>query len=430
MQTIDLTLAFVVLGCFYTFAGVVGARAALMDALMDAALAGTSGQKHPKLDLERSAVLLAMVCIVGAGGMLLGVGSNVALPVFLMSCALQVIYYFVLSPKRYDVEDPVPEEGRQKSINALVLYVIVTCFVAWATWTGALRPINDLNQMLMTSMGLVWLSACIWAFHWLFTIDKRPKRNVFGAWDDSKEGSASSDDDYVPYNDDEAQAALKLWAETAQLYLRPASRFSPLFDAATDEMLSWDELAALETPDDVRANLIKYGAYCTDAIAADDPLSTRLVAGVTMDELTARGQTMFAQLQAHLSHRVTFRPDLKPQSPLVHPLRLDLGIFADSTCIFEGWPPNADGNDIWPYDLAVSTSLLYDIGEWSFATNDHAYRKTLPPPDTASPEELGAIIKTGRMLAERLVKELAQTGRAHVPVYYHAPDGHSEHVVI
>ena len=67
-------------------------------------------------------------------------------------------------------------------------------------------------------------------------------------------------------------------------------------------------------------------------------LYLRLVKGVTMDELTAHGQAMFGQLQFYLGTKVEFSPYLKPQRPLVHPLRLDLGIFANSTSFFEGWP--------------------------------------------------------------------------------------------
>jgi hypothetical protein len=423
VPTTDLTPLFIILGGFYTFAGIVSARAALMDALMDAAIAELSGKKHPKLELERNAVLLAMVCGVGASGLLLMIGSNIALPAFLASCAMQVGYYFVLSPRRYEVEEPVSPEGRQRSLNALILYAIVTCFVAWAAWTGELRPIQAQHPLLLSIVGLTWIGGTAWAFRWLFTMRKARKGTALG---DGYVRTPSHDEAYTEARYLEVQAALKLWAQTAQLYVRPAIRFSPLFDAATDETVSWDELEVLELPKEVREDLINYGSYCAYAISADDPLQLRLVNGVTMDELTEQGQLMFARLQAVLGDKIEFRPDLRPQLPVAHPLRVDIGLFEGRTCAFEGWPPGAEADDVLPYDLAISANLSHDFGGWSLDYREYDYRKDLPPPDTASPDDLRTMIETGRALAVRLADELAQTERGHIPVYYHTPDGRSE----
>lgn len=152
-----LAVPILLLGAFYAFAGVVAAREVLKDAVIDAALAGLSGGRRDRLDRERSLWLFAGAAVVGAGGLLLLVGSALALPVFLLSCLLQGLHFLVLSPRRYDREEPVDAAGRSQSLNAFRLYALATVFVLWAAASGVLRLPGQGSPTPLLLVGIVWV---------------------------------------------------------------------------------------------------------------------------------------------------------------------------------------------------------------------------------------------------------------------------------
>lgn len=179
----------------------------LMDAVLDAALSSSSGTPRETLDVERSAWLLRCACIVGGGGILLGIESSLALPVFLVSCGLQIAHCLNLSPKRSDVEDPVSPQVRQQRLNAFAAYVVFTAFVAWATLFGHLAPVSDRLLGLFYVSGIVWLGVSIWSFYRLLTLEPSLKNP------DSKNNL--SEDDTNSFYDEDERAAHQKWAKTA-----------------------------------------------------------------------------------------------------------------------------------------------------------------------------------------------------------------------
>jgi hypothetical protein len=155
MGEVGLMPLFVLVGGFYMFAAMVAGRAALMDAHLDHALAGIMAKPRDPVDVERSAWMLGGACIVGASGALLAASSSLALPLFLLSSLMQGFYFLLLSPKRYDRDEAVPPEGRQQSINAYALYLIVTVFVAWAVFAGHLKTMLGANNYVLSALSVV-----------------------------------------------------------------------------------------------------------------------------------------------------------------------------------------------------------------------------------------------------------------------------------
>ncbi len=151
------------LGVLYVFGSVVTVRALFTDALIDSALAGISARPPDPLDRERALWLFAGAVVVGAGGLLLLVGSALAAPVFLLACLLQTLHYTLLSPRRYDRDDPVDPAFRRRSLNAYRIYLGASAFVVWAAVSGLLRPPGSGSPWPLALVGAVWLVASGWA---------------------------------------------------------------------------------------------------------------------------------------------------------------------------------------------------------------------------------------------------------------------------
>lgn len=152
-------LPILLLGIFYSVAGLVAARAVLSDAVLNDALAGISGGRRDRLERERSLWLFAGAAVVGAGGLLLLVGSALAAPLFLLSCLLQTLHFRLLSPRRYDREDPVDPAGRRRSLQAFRIYGLATVFVLAGAAGGVLRMPGSGSPWPLLLVGLVWLMA-------------------------------------------------------------------------------------------------------------------------------------------------------------------------------------------------------------------------------------------------------------------------------
>ncbi|MCP9917643.1 hypothetical protein [Cyanobium sp. ATX 6F1] len=88
----------VLVGLSYAFAGVVAARAAIRDTLLEAALDGLAARRPDRLVRERALRLYGGAPIVGAGGLMLAIGSLLAMPVFLLTCLWQAAHFLVLCP--------------------------------------------------------------------------------------------------------------------------------------------------------------------------------------------------------------------------------------------------------------------------------------------------------------------------------------------
>jgi hypothetical protein len=121
-----VSIGFALVGAFYVFAGFVAARAALSSWMLDQALAAISAKPVPARERHLTLWMLASAWLVLTGG----VAALLLLPVapwLFGVCALSQAFYLVfLAPHYFDVEDPPDPLGRQRTVNAFVLYAVVT----------------------------------------------------------------------------------------------------------------------------------------------------------------------------------------------------------------------------------------------------------------------------------------------------------------
>lgn len=151
-----------VIGAFYVFAGIVGARAAVvgqtidrMVAALDRAVEGESGGPEPaaakritggqtaaeRASRVRGAWMLAgsLAVLIAGATLLLRLGWACA--AFPAAALLQAVYLFYLAPVHLDTADPIDAEGRRQTSNAFGLFCLATLYVVWAGLSGHLLPI-------------------------------------------------------------------------------------------------------------------------------------------------------------------------------------------------------------------------------------------------------------------------------------------------
>jgi len=139
------------IGAFYAFAGLAGARAAVMDAFFDYALAAIVAAKPPPK--TKQIWMLAGALAVLAGGAALLLGLEIAFWLFLTASLGQALYLLVVAPRWFDPDDPPDEEGRQRSWNSFVLFAAVTALVGWAMYTDRLSTLSEANPILVGVAG-------------------------------------------------------------------------------------------------------------------------------------------------------------------------------------------------------------------------------------------------------------------------------------
>ena len=136
------------LGAFYTFAGIAATRAALTSYFFDWAIARISLKRPSRAETLRTVWLLGAAFVVLAGGLSLILQLEIAAWIFVASALGQAFYIAVFAPKFLDPEDPPDASGRRQTINAFMLYSIVTVGIAWAANSGKLRSAHETNWVL------------------------------------------------------------------------------------------------------------------------------------------------------------------------------------------------------------------------------------------------------------------------------------------
>lgn len=158
-------------GLFYAFAGYVGARAVHQARLLDAALDELSDEFHqertPPREHSRMLWLLGGALVMMAGGLALLLQLEAAAWIFFVSASLQFIYLLAAAPLYFDSGGPQENRGRQRSVNAAILYAAVTVFVLWALQSGHLKPAAEVPAELVTGASLGFAGYALYAF-WKF----------------------------------------------------------------------------------------------------------------------------------------------------------------------------------------------------------------------------------------------------------------------
>lgn len=170
-------IAFGMLGAFYMFGGYAVLRAIAMDELIDTAIKRVNfpektsepvGSEHFK---KRFLGVMAIVSF--AGGAFLFFQSALATALFCLCLAMQLLHVFVLGPRFFDRdEDNDPNaSGRQATINAMVIYAVVTFCLLYTQHLGALPSFSP-SWSQRESAGLaVTVAFAIYAY-WLTRIPR------------------------------------------------------------------------------------------------------------------------------------------------------------------------------------------------------------------------------------------------------------------
>ncbi len=152
--TLDVTqIMLQLLGGFYTFAGFVAGRAALMSRLMDNAIAAIGAKEPDPVETRRSLWLLYGSLIILAGGGALMFLLDVAPWLFILSSIAQAIYIYVLAPRYFDVADPPDEQGRRQTTNAFIVYLVATALIVWAAANGKLLSWREVSWPVFAALG-------------------------------------------------------------------------------------------------------------------------------------------------------------------------------------------------------------------------------------------------------------------------------------
>jgi hypothetical protein len=214
--------ALVGIGAFYTFAGLVGLRAAHQSRLMDIAIAKISMKGPPAVETARGLWLLFASLAVLAGGLFLILRLEWAAAAFAVSALGQAMYLLVLAPYYFDRDDPPDARGRQQTINAFILYAAATLFVLWAYRTDKLMPAYAAGWPAVYAALAILFGALGWGlFRFAYPLAKGPS-SLFGG----TAGSADSGDipDYSP--DDETGPPL---AESRRILVMSDYECDPLW---------------------------------------------------------------------------------------------------------------------------------------------------------------------------------------------------------
>ncbi len=178
-----------VVGAFYTFAGLVAARAALTSNLLDRAISAISMKPPDRVDTHLTIWLVSQSVVILAGGISLMLLLAPAAWLFVAALIGQALYFSVLAPFYFDAVDPPDPVGRRRSINAFVIYCASTAFVVWAAYAGRLIPLANASGFLLgAGIAAIALHIGYIARHMLWA----PKRqSAFGGFDGDDETDAT-----------------------------------------------------------------------------------------------------------------------------------------------------------------------------------------------------------------------------------------------
>jgi len=139
-----IAIAFGMLGAFYMFGGYAVLRAIAMDELIDTAIMHVNFPEEASEPVSsehfKKRFLGVMAIVSFAGGAFLFFQSALATALFCLCLAMQLLHVLVLGPRYFDRdEDNDPNaSGRQATINAMVIYAVVTFCLLYAQHLGAL----------------------------------------------------------------------------------------------------------------------------------------------------------------------------------------------------------------------------------------------------------------------------------------------------
>lgn len=410
-QIVEIVLR--VIGAFYCFGSIIGARMITRYSFLDHALEAISGKKQPWAERFRERLMLAGLVPVVAGGLALMFLSPFAPWLFVLSAIWQALYLGWFAPRYLDAHDDPGEDGRAKTWRAFWGYLVATALVLAAAYAGFLRGPGSL---IAFGVGAVATAAFAgWTF-WSMRNKMINTGSPFAAL-------STNPDDPSEGWDELSKSGFKIREpENISVVLRPSWNDGYLFHTDRDDRIGWgwQEKYLSQHAHDMLNYL---GDVFRDVGDSYDPRRCGLRNPDDVKALEEAGAVVLEVLQKELgAERVRFDPLPTPILPEVSADRVKIEPFQLDAVIWSlDEPLNAAPRRIYEDDFGISwylaRSLSYWAEDWHLA---HCEEDDAPevPSTKWTDADFDKHEEEGRILAVRLKRELIATDRAHVMVYY------------
>lgn len=168
-----LGIVMFLIGLFYCFAGWMLGRSCIQNNLLDTAISAIGLTKIPAVDVWKMRWLTSLAIVnFGCGVSLLALSLH-APWLFGLSFGLQVFYLIVLAPFYFDKHDEVEEKIRDRSMNATILFGVVTMGVVFTAYSGGFLTFPKIERIA----GLIVLIATLCFAAWLIYNLRFPSHN-------------------------------------------------------------------------------------------------------------------------------------------------------------------------------------------------------------------------------------------------------------
>lgn len=162
-----------VIGAFYALTVPLVIRSVAVSAAIDAAMAQITLEKPNAAEHWRNIWHVVGALVVGAAGLALILLLNLALPLFLLGLAQQVLYLTYAAPRWFDPVEKPDAAGRAKTINAAIVYALATAAVAAAAASGKLKALDEVPDWQRFAAALVALAAVVWTLRTLRPLGRK-----------------------------------------------------------------------------------------------------------------------------------------------------------------------------------------------------------------------------------------------------------------
>lgn len=396
-------IALRLLGAFYALGALFGLRRQAMDMLLTRALAAIArpDPREVLAETRRAWILSAQLMLVGVVGLALMALLDLALPMMLASAGFYALYLFWFSPRFLDPFDPPEEPGRGQTWRAFWLYLGATAFVVLAGWGGVLRPLRDEAWPVLAAVALLAAGLVGYGTSLLWRMHNTPALS----------GPNWAEEEAIR-RETEYEAAIR----EVPLILSPSWNRGPFFDACTREdihgrlpydLLPWEEEEELDA----------WMRLFQEIADIDDPCQCRFLAPDGPARMEEMGRPLFERLAARMPPgRIAFEPVPWPRLPRREATAVKLMAEAGVDPL---WIISGDVHEPIPADVfGLSWSLTRALFGWQGEYDGSIDWDDPGGPPLWDEAEAAAHDAQGEVLAVRLARELAATGRGHVAVTY------------
>ncbi|MDP2354974.1 MAG: hypothetical protein Q8M31_02800 [Beijerinckiaceae bacterium] len=400
------------IGAFYCFGSIIGARMITRYSFLDHALDAISGKPAPWAERFRERLMLAGLVPIVAGGLALMFLSPFAPWLFGISAIWQALYLGWFAPRYLDPHDDPGEEGRAKTWRAFWGYLVATALVLAAAFMGLLRGPGGLLAFTAGAVATVAFAGWLyWSMRNKLTNTGSPFAGLANPEDPSEGGTD------LPENGFKIRDPKDI-----SVIIRPSWNDGSLFRTDIDDAVSWgwQERHLSEFARDMLAHI-----GCVFRKVADpyDPRRCALMNPADAKTIEDEGKPAFDLLRQELgAERVTFQPLPAPVEPVLTANRVKIEPFHLNASIWSlDEPIDQNPRPICEDEFGISWSLARHLNEWADDWQPaHPGDDDGPDPaqNTWTQAEQDVHEERGRVLAVRLKRELAATDRAHVMVYY------------